>query len=200
MSSSHGKSIDQYCLTRVPSNDGPIWLEEIMGCMDIDSATDTHPWETLFIKCGALTVTSYSISIPNRAYVTHSVTMGNMQEPRMKHRDMIVDNYKAAGGDLATLKRIGVCIVTNLSAYDCIEAAEPNNPGWPELVNGNPFLEGQLKMLREYSKEFNSARIKKVTVSANGKSGISNTNLLFMATHLTHDRELCRRLRRNGLR
>ncbi|KAI1646927.1 uncharacterized protein F4817DRAFT_316328 [Daldinia loculata] len=218
MSSSHGRSIGQYYLTRDSFGNEPLWLDEMQEYMEVDNATDTNTWETLFIRWGARTVTSYSVSLPNFAYVVHSVAMSNMPRPRMKHRDVIVDNYRAAGGNLATFQRIGVSFINNTSAYDCIEAAfaarglqfpdmgsmvinlplygpsgvlrrssEPNSTGWSKLFNGNPFLEGQQKMLREYSREFNNARIKKVTIAAHEKFGMIDMNLLLMVTHLTRD-------------
>lgn len=42
-------------------------------------------------------------------------------------------------------------------------------------------------MLREYSREFNNARIKKVTIAAHEKFGMIDMNLLLMVTHLTRD-------------
>lgn len=123
MPSSHGRSIGQYYLTRDSFGNEPLWLDEMQEYMEVDNATDTNTWETLFIRWGARTVTSYSVSLPNFAYVVHSVAMSNMPRPRMKHRDIIVDNYRAAGGNLATFQRIGVSFINNTSAYDCIEAA-----------------------------------------------------------------------------
>ncbi|KAI1659374.1 hypothetical protein F4813DRAFT_387486 [Daldinia decipiens] len=212
MSSSHGRSIGQYYLTRDSFGNRPMWLGEMLEYMEADNTTGTDVWEHLFIKWGARTVMSYSVSLPNFAYVTHSVNMSIMPPPRMKHRDMIVDNYKAAGGDLATFQRICVGFITNSSAYNCVESAfaarglqfpdreslhgpsgtlrrssEPNSTGWAELVHGNPFLEGQQKMLREYSREFNNARIKKVTIAVDEEPGMIDMNLLFMVTHLTRD-------------
>ncbi|KAI1808651.1 hypothetical protein F4811DRAFT_548656 [Daldinia bambusicola] len=184
MSYSHGRSITDYNLFRVYNDSEPMFLRdmlEYMGAEYIEDASD--------------------ISLPNFAYVINTVNMWYMPEPTMKHRDIIVDNYKAAGGDLSTLRRIGVSFIVNTSVYGCIEAAfavrgrvfpeigEPDSPGWRELVRGNPFLRGQQKMLREYSAEFKNARIEKVTVAARGKNDLIDIHLLFMVTHLAHDEE-----------
>ncbi|KAI0848820.1 hypothetical protein F5Y00DRAFT_262292 [Daldinia vernicosa] len=193
---SHGRSIRQFFLTRDISDNEPMWLDDMMGYMGIDNP-DRNLWQSLCIKWGARDVAWYSVSIPNFAYIVHAVNMDILPEPRMKHRDMIVDNYKAAGGDLATLQRIGVTYINHAEAYDCIEAAFISRSlgfpdmgysiGWDELVVDNPFLEGQISMLKEYSEEFNNARIGRVTIAAHGLYVSRNTHLVHMVTHLTRD-------------
>ncbi|KAI1483742.1 hypothetical protein F4774DRAFT_425452 [Daldinia eschscholtzii] len=218
MSRSHGRSIHEFGLTRGNFDEPPIWLYDIMEYMGAEEPIERSSWQNLQVKWRHLRVTEYNISLPNFAYIFNTVNMQCMPPPRMKHRDLIVDNYRAAGGDLATLRRIGATFIANMAVYECIQLAfavrgeafpdtnhividlsrppplkcssEPNSHGWYELTTGNPFIIGQQKMLDEYRDEFKNARIEKVTVAAHEKSQMFNVHLLFMVTHLAREEEV----------
>ncbi|KAI2471131.1 hypothetical protein F4781DRAFT_429708 [Annulohypoxylon bovei var. microspora] len=198
MSASHGASIRHFHLRRTPAENEPMWIENAMEWIGAEHR-DRALWDDYQINWGQRRISEYTVSVPNNAYLVSSVNTRSLPKPRMKHRDIIVDNWKAAGGDLAALRTITVTFITNNDAYDCIQEAfglsqwfriiganiERNSPGWHELITGNPFLEGQQKMLREYRNEFNRARIGRVTIAAHEKSDMVDMYVLNSVTHLT---------------
>ncbi|KAI1136364.1 hypothetical protein F5Y05DRAFT_415134 [Hypoxylon sp. FL0543] len=223
MSHSHGASIEDYLLVRQPAVEEPICFKKMMDLMGAEHK-ERHYWTDFELSWGARRMCEYTVSVANHAYIVSQIDTLLLSLPRMKHRDMIVDNYKDAGGDLATLEKIGVSFITNPDARDCIEEAfkarqevfpatgwrvielpffplpkdgeavirtltyinsERNSPGWLELTTGNPFLEGQQKMLREYQREFAGAVIARVTVAVQKKPESVNMHALYMITHLT---------------
>ncbi|KAI1412713.1 hypothetical protein F5Y13DRAFT_189914 [Hypoxylon sp. FL1857] len=201
MSPSHGASIREYHLTRCPAESEPPWVELMMDWMEAEH-TDKQHWTDFDLRWGERRIGEYTVSVINQAYIVTTINLQVLPPPRIKHRDVLVDNYKAAGGDLATLQRIGVSFITNPAAFDCIQDAFAvrgesfpevgwrvidlrNSPGWLELITSNPFLDGQQKMLYEYRNEFNGARIGKVTVAVNEKPDFVDMHILYMVTHLT---------------
>ncbi|KAI0880447.1 uncharacterized protein GGS22DRAFT_197507 [Annulohypoxylon maeteangense] len=216
MSISRGASIESFHLSRSPADREPLWIENAMEWMDAEHK-DRALWEDMQIEWGRRKISEYTISLPNNAYVVSHINTQDLPRPKMKHRDIIVDNWTAAGGELASLQKIAVTFITNSEAYICIESAfirlnthlppfflcthififitstgtlmqnsDRNSPGWRTLVTGNPFLEGQQKMLREYRQQFNRAKIGKVTVAAHEKSDMIDMYLFNMVTHLVH--------------
>ncbi|OTB13830.1 hypothetical protein K445DRAFT_24325 [Daldinia sp. EC12] len=123
MSRSHGRSIHEFGLTRGNFDEPPIWLYDIMEYMGAEEPIERSSWQNLQVKWRHLRVTEYNISLPNFAYIFNAVNMQCIPPPRMKHRDLIVDNYRAAGGDLATLRRIGATFIANMAVYECIQLA-----------------------------------------------------------------------------
>ncbi|KAI1132624.1 hypothetical protein F5Y10DRAFT_197673 [Nemania abortiva] len=128
----------------------------------------------------------YAVSTVFQAYVTDIVFLtfsdkiGSERYTDMRYRDMMVDNYLAAGGDLKTWRYIGARRVVNEPtvrlAKKCFERAGPEfvrdgatlefRPGDAEfetIVMGNPFTRGLLALLREYEKEMGNAKIKRFT-------------------------------------
>ncbi|KAI0836839.1 hypothetical protein F5Y06DRAFT_298071 [Hypoxylon sp. FL0890] len=201
MSHSHGASIREYHIRRLPAESEPPWRDLMMSLMEPEHK-DRHHWTDFDLNWGEMKIGEYTVSVTNHAYIVNAIDTLSLSQPRMKHRDILVDNYKAAGGDLATLQKIGVSFITNPSAYDCVEQAfavrlqpfpdtgccvidERNSPGWLELVTQNPFLDGQQKMLHEYRSEFNGAIIGKVTVAVREKPNYVDMHVLCMVTHLT---------------
>ncbi|KAI1207796.1 uncharacterized protein F4807DRAFT_462240 [Annulohypoxylon truncatum] len=183
MSTSWGASIESFHLRRSPAEREPLWIENVMEWIGADHR-DTALWENSQIKWGHRNISDYTVSLANNTYVVSHINTETLPAPKMKHRDIIVDNWKAAGGELASLRKIAVTFITNHEAYECIENADPNSPGWRALITGNPFLEGQKKMLREYRQEFNRARIERVTVAAHEKSDMIDMYLFNLVTHL----------------
>ncbi|KAI0019867.1 hypothetical protein F4780DRAFT_744424 [Xylariomycetidae sp. FL0641] len=63
---------------------------------------------------------TYAVSVTERAYVTNFVALqsddaiGSRRYTEMRYRDMFVDNYRAAGGNLKTLQWIGTQEVINV--------------------------------------------------------------------------------------
>ncbi|KAI0106353.1 hypothetical protein F4776DRAFT_675424 [Hypoxylon sp. NC0597] len=215
MSHSHDASIIEYNLTRSPSQyESPWpWLELFIDWTEAE-LKDRQYWKDFDITWRGRKISEYTVSVANRTYIISAINTQEIPPPRMKHRDIIVDNYRAAGGDLATLQKIGISFITNPAAFKCIEDAfatrgesfpnigwrvielyvgislhiqssEHNSPGWLELTTENPFLTGQRKMLHEYRDEFDGARIGSVTVAVHEKPDFINMHVLYMVTHLT---------------
>ncbi|KAI4861225.1 hypothetical protein F4820DRAFT_452120 [Hypoxylon rubiginosum] len=168
--------------------------------MDVDYVIPSK-WQHFTIRHdNTLLVYEYTVSVLNQAYFFTYDNTPYLREPKMKHRDMIVDNYKKAGGTLSTLRRIGVNLVTNYEVYLSIQNAFdakglefpasgsvrtdcPTEPGWLELIANNELIHDQRRMLDEYRDELGGVTIDKVVVVANGVSSIGMHNL-YMATHL----------------
>lgn len=94
-----------------------------MDCMDVDYVIPSK-WQHFTIRHdNTLLVYEYTVSVLNQAYFFTYDNTPYLREPKMKHRDMIVDNYKKAGGTLSTLRRIGVNLVTNYEVYLSIQNA-----------------------------------------------------------------------------
>ncbi|KAI1100420.1 hypothetical protein F4804DRAFT_319042 [Jackrogersella minutella] len=115
---------------------------------------DRSLWNEYEIRLGQRRISEYTVSVPNNAYLCSSINTRRLPQPRMKHRDMIVDNWISAGGDLANLAKIAVSFITNPAAYDCIQEAfavrgqEFPNEGWVtiDLVSTyDPDLSGVSK-------------------------------------------------------
>lgn len=120
MSSSHGARIEQYSLQRHYYEVPPPDIDVMWECMG-DLVADW--WHTYNVMYNGHLANNYTVSILNNAYFTTIANLSNIQEPRMKHRDMIVDNYKRAGGLLSTLERIGFNLITNIQVYCAIQTA-----------------------------------------------------------------------------
>ncbi|KAI1771551.1 hypothetical protein F4818DRAFT_445240 [Hypoxylon cercidicola] len=140
MSASHGTSIQQYRLERAPTEEEPVFgnlMPEYMGAV----VRTPISWKYFTINKDAQLITEYTVTVVNRAYLTSAINLWHLQQPKMKHRDMIVGNYKTAKG-------------------------HPDETGWFELNANNVFLHGQRKKLLEYQDEFFGATIDKVVVVA----------------------------------
>ncbi|OTA83209.1 hypothetical protein M434DRAFT_16730 [Hypoxylon sp. CO27-5] len=124
MSHSHDASIIEYNLRRSPSEyESPLsWLELFMGWMEAE-LKDRQYWADFDLVWQTRKISEYTVSVANHAYITSTINTQEIPPPRMKHRDIIVDNYRAAGGDLATLQKIGISFITNSAAFKCIEEA-----------------------------------------------------------------------------
>ncbi|KAI1454608.1 hypothetical protein F4805DRAFT_477337 [Annulohypoxylon moriforme] len=211
MALSWGASIESFHLRRSPAESEPLWIENAIEWMGAEY-TDRALWQDLQIKWGQRKISEYTVSLVNNAYVVSHINTQTLPSPKMKHRDIILDNWKAAGGELASLQKIAVTFITNNEAYVCIESAfgvrgiplpdfgwvvvdlyvqkksrlDHDSPGWRELITGNPFLEGQQKMLRENKHQMNRAKIEKVTIAAHEKSDMIDMYLFNIVTHLVH--------------
>lgn len=122
MSNSHGDPIELYSLRRHANQRQPPWLERMMDCMKAERR-NPYSWDHYIVKYATEVISEYTISLDNYSYFTTKISLLETPAPQMKHRDMIVDNYTDAGGDLGTLRCIGVNFVTNNEAYECIQDA-----------------------------------------------------------------------------
>ncbi|KAI1442328.1 hypothetical protein F5Y02DRAFT_430063 [Annulohypoxylon stygium] len=201
MSVSHNRSIRRFGLRRLGSDTEPLWIEHILEWIHAEFRDPAY-WENLEIRRGDVRICEYTVSPANHLYVTNHVNLTSLPAPRMKYRDMIVDNWRNAGEDLGALRKIATMFITNEDAMGCIqEALEArgqqlpetgwtvvnlrNSPGWDELCTGNPFVEGQSRMLREYRNEFNRARIGRITVAVHERSELFEMHVMNMVTHFT---------------
>ncbi|OTA99965.1 hypothetical protein M426DRAFT_27018 [Hypoxylon sp. CI-4A] len=126
MSESHNKSIADFELYRVTDLEKPIWFDIIKGCAELEAmANGADDWSHYKITTGLQAISKYSVSISTGAYFVGNINLSRESRPApvMKHRDMMVDNFKAAGGDLATLRKIGIGFIINEPAFNCIARA-----------------------------------------------------------------------------
>ncbi|KAI1281689.1 hypothetical protein F5Y07DRAFT_353436 [Xylaria sp. FL0933] len=142
-------------------------------------------WYGFRVHKGEDTYSSYTVSPRLNAYVILSayLTVDNCLGARrrlteMRLRDMMVDNYLEAHGDLSTWRYIGVNDITNDSTRSMIENTFSNRgvdtrvPGPVQLVphdsdfssatRQDPFIRSIRGLLREYETEMGMARIKRV--------------------------------------
>ncbi|XXH01211.1 Lethal(2) giant larvae sro7 [Hypoxylon texense] len=119
MSASHGASIEQYHLERACTQQRPPCLKVMWKYMEAEGPV----WQHFNIRHGTQIVSEYTVSPINQAYFSTPVDLSSLPEPTMKRWDMMVDNYKKAGGMLSTLRRIGVYIDTDDEVYQCIRRA-----------------------------------------------------------------------------
>ncbi|KAI1090555.1 hypothetical protein F5B19DRAFT_494256 [Rostrohypoxylon terebratum] len=191
MSLSHNLPIRLFGLRRLTTENEPLWIEHVLEWTRAEFRDPSY-WENFEIRRGDVKICDYTVSAANHLYITSHINIELLPLPRMKHRDMIVDNWRATGEELASLRSIATMFITNEAAMGCIrEAFEargqhgPNSPGWEELVTGNPFVEGQIKMLGEYRNEFNRARIRRITVAVHERTGLFDMHVMNMVTHFT---------------
>ncbi|KAI1185883.1 hypothetical protein F5B17DRAFT_13771 [Nemania serpens] len=126
----------------------------------------------------------YSVSTLFNAYVTEIAfltTEDDDDDARLtptRYRDMMLDSYLDAGGDLKTWRYIGVMAVIHdgtrdaALAYFRLVGKDPNEAGTVEalpddeeflsIALANPFGGGVRRLLRQYEEEMGHARIKKV--------------------------------------
>ncbi|KAI0804988.1 hypothetical protein GGR55DRAFT_681611 [Xylaria sp. FL0064] len=152
-------------------------------------------WDGFRVYKGDDTYSSYSVSPRLNAYVIISVDLtvgddlGARRLTEMRLRDMMVDNYLDADGDLRTWRYIGVNDITNDAARLTIENSFSNHgvdtrvPGsiqlvpddsdFPSVAAQNPFLRCIRGLLRQYEIEMGMARIKRVIfISAGFKDAL----------------------------
>ncbi|TGJ84243.1 hypothetical protein E0Z10_g4536 [Xylaria hypoxylon] len=133
---------------------------------------------------------SWVISLPLNAYVTEYVALtdgheiGGKRLTPMRYRDMMVDNYLDAGGDLKTWTYIGTRSIANMATRDLISnvfhaaGKDVDQPGSVEFLSdssefgnvafGNPFTQGIQGLLREYEEDMGKAKIKRFIFISEG--------------------------------
>ncbi|KAH9894647.1 hypothetical protein F4778DRAFT_784076 [Xylariomycetidae sp. FL2044] len=198
MTDTHGQKISHYNYLRTPANEMPPLFQEIDKLIQISS--NISEWEHYHLehfhqrRFGYLPFCSYSI-LPQGAYNTSFV---NLEESRcpMRHRDIIVDNWKAAGLHLSRLAAFGYSGITRTDVRQAIDSAmlkatPPqrdsgetiflySEPGWADLES-TIFIRGLQKMLQEYSAEFLGAKLNRAWVKVDGSG---NSKTYFMAVFM----------------
>ncbi|KAI1322851.1 hypothetical protein F5Y16DRAFT_415453 [Xylariaceae sp. FL0255] len=136
------------------------------------------------------TICSYSICPEHHAYVTQNAQLtfaeeeGSLRRTNMRHRDMIVDNFLATGGDLTKLTWLGAAQIINLYARDAIKmtftalnvdigttgTAElpASHPRFTELTRASPLVQGIISLCNKYAKETGHAKVKRVIYMTEG--------------------------------
>ncbi|KAI2620669.1 hypothetical protein GGS26DRAFT_601621 [Hypomontagnella submonticulosa] len=131
-------------------------------------------WETIDQNTG-VQITSFAM-VPGMYVCLHVDTQ---QIHRMvKARDILCDNYKERYGDLRSLDNVGYCDIKHADAYNAMRRAfevmdkpktwgkwvaiAPDEKGWEEAKDNNPFIIGVQKLLEENAAEMGNAYIEKV--------------------------------------
>ncbi|KAI2642154.1 hypothetical protein GGS21DRAFT_487011 [Xylaria nigripes] len=187
-SSTERKTVAQYGLTRKADRSFDDTLVDFMDPYVDASEEARKSWRSFRIcdPYGEIVeeLDTYAVSPRLRAYVTLSVflSMGTGTNAKrlspMRHREMMVDNYRAAGGDLKTWRYIGVMEIVNEETVAVIAEAfknagshvnhagsvecEPKSEFYLQVIHRSPFTQGVLNLLRDYKEEMGHAKIKKV--------------------------------------
>ncbi|KAI0125511.1 hypothetical protein BJ170DRAFT_724939 [Xylariales sp. AK1849] len=125
--------------------------------------------------------TVYSVSVRDRACITHIVKTNHLPpENKMKYRDMIIDNYRAEGGDPKTLGVIGTVMISNPGARNAVinlfashgkdyrdggqVEVVPGENGYLEFSMNNAFAQGPAKMVQERADDLGNPSISRFAV------------------------------------
>ncbi|KAI1080310.1 hypothetical protein F5B20DRAFT_580344 [Whalleya microplaca] len=174
-----------------------------MGATDPEEPQWLHysissPYSTLsaeFVRysvCGAL-----------EGYFTSLINHRHMEAVGMEYRDMVIANYRKAGGDLRHLTTIGMAdikeddvktsivrafVAKGKSIYEKrLNEVTMDRTGWNELKEGNYLLEDQIEMCRDYAHVLRHPHVKKVTLISYFPTRDYLLPVLFMFTTLTRE-------------
>ncbi|KAH9908971.1 hypothetical protein F4778DRAFT_793050 [Xylariomycetidae sp. FL2044] len=134
---------------------------------------------------------TYAMAIEKNTYITEFVNLlesfYDPESPRrteMKYRDMVIDNYIGAGGDLSQLEYLAADNIVNPLAREAIEMAfqhriknpheaqsedyYPHQLGFGRCLREDPFVAGVQKILDKYPAQLGHATIKKFTLVSEG--------------------------------
>ncbi|KAI0972885.1 hypothetical protein F4678DRAFT_478128 [Xylaria arbuscula] len=133
---------------------------------------------------------SYLVSPELNSYITAFVELteteeiGSKRRCLMRYRDMMVDNYLHAGGDLKTWRYIGASHIINKATRFVIEKTFfergknyrdggsveilPSDEDFTDTTLANPFTRGVQGLLRAYENEMDMAKIKRVIFVSGG--------------------------------
>ncbi|KAI0868363.1 hypothetical protein GGS24DRAFT_217713 [Hypoxylon argillaceum] len=178
----------------------------------ISKGTSRASWAGYSVSDPDRELCYYIVSTSLKAYVTEAVFLTEGDEidaeriTLMRYRDMIVDNYLAAGGDLSTLRYIatkGIVNITTRGAFmlcfikagtDFTRAGTveflPTDAGFDSAIMSNPFTRGIQALLRQYEKEMGGAKIKKFIFISMGLSPTGAMTVNSPVLHLVV--EVCR--------
>ncbi|KAI0002722.1 hypothetical protein F4779DRAFT_622167 [Xylariaceae sp. FL0662B] len=124
------------------------WMPDFLNIMlyYMEATNDSAPnWQHIQVSLLGRVRCHYSVCPQDRGYYTSLIDLEGIDNT-MKYRDMVIDNYRKAGGDLRTLNRLGISDISNASAKECIyEAFRANN---------KPINETQLQELVVYVRPF----------------------------------------------
>ncbi|KAI1340988.1 hypothetical protein F5Y15DRAFT_422861 [Xylariaceae sp. FL0016] len=133
----------------------------------------------------------YIVSAPARAYITSHVKLvrdgTNRDSPRvtgMRYRDMVVDNYESAGGDMRTLRWMATKDVLHDPTRDLVKRAferagkdlleagsvevYPGDQHYAGAADLNPFTKGHIRLLSENGQLTGGAFVKKFVYISEG--------------------------------
>ncbi|KAI0547382.1 hypothetical protein F4679DRAFT_586602 [Xylaria curta] len=148
-------------------------------------------WAGFSVENRMLTINSFcAVSTSLNAYVTTAIfltvseNIGAYRMTPMRMREMIVDNYLAAGGNLKTLRFVGTKSITNMTTRNQIErlfqraGKDFTRPGSVEFrpehkefasdLLGNPFTRGISSLLRHHNIETGFAKMKRFIFLSKG--------------------------------
>ncbi|KAK7747212.1 hypothetical protein SLS62_009154 [Diatrype stigma] len=196
----NGMAIEDYGLVRVQK---PCDLDELV-IMSAFLDKPTFDWRSYGILLPqirrgdieeGLEINTYAISLSEQAYVTIFVKLtsgeeiGSRRLIEMQYRDMIVDNVRAAGGDMGQLRFLGVVMILNEAARASIrrvfnsvgknfwsrgtvEVTPGDNPReFRECLMNNPFARGQQMMMKRWAGETGGAFIESFVFVSEGYDG-----------------------------
>ncbi|KAI0539377.1 hypothetical protein GGR58DRAFT_238036 [Xylaria digitata] len=202
-------TISDFLLARAESCVEPKSLRFMNPYTNPKGKDDSTSWESFGVFDGKIPLNYYVVSPSLKAYVTEYIVLtdgeaiGASRLTRMRHRDMMVDNYLAAGGDLKTWRYIGFYEIQNKPTRDLIEKSFrdagkdftqrgsieflPRDSEFTNVASGNPFTRGILSLLNKYEKDMGKAKIKRfIFISSGGNIlGVVNPKLYLVV-------ELCR--------
>ncbi|KAI1825434.1 hypothetical protein F4861DRAFT_199754 [Xylaria intraflava] len=177
------QTIGDYSLVRRTSYFSYLTVDFMSRYVDPDgSAKDS--WVGFAVEdTRYLNLNTYAVSPQLNAYVTMSVFLtygddiGDRRITPMRYRDMMVDNYLAAGGDLKTWRYIGVHSIVHNPTVKLIEKSfretrggileastmeyTPDTPGFQDVAYLNPFTRGIMNLLQQYKEETGRAKVKR---------------------------------------
>ncbi|RYP78130.1 hypothetical protein DL770_006920 [Monosporascus sp. CRB-9-2] len=133
----------------------------------------------------------YAISLSHEAYSTMYVKLTNGDQvgaqrlTEMQYRDMVIDNVRAAGGDMRAIRFMGTWSIQNLPArtaitevfrragrdvlaHGVVEVTPENGPAFLECVRSNPFARGQQALLERHAQETGGAFVERFVFVSEG--------------------------------
>ncbi|KAI1322852.1 hypothetical protein F5Y16DRAFT_415455 [Xylariaceae sp. FL0255] len=181
------KTVEDYFLVRSVYHQPRTMAQVFQNIIDPNSQPDWHAFVIRHppVAPGLLgdIVCQYAINPIHHAYVTFNIRLtydedhGSTRVTDMRHRDMIVDNFLAAGGDLKKLKWIGAHNVINTPARTAISnvfhelnadigipghvVLDASHPLFGELTEYNACTQGIVRLCAEYSEETGRAQVKR---------------------------------------
>ncbi|KAK7738623.1 hypothetical protein SLS62_011343 [Diatrype stigma] len=218
-STSHNRTtIETYGYVRTADPSEPPYLELMesllvgAGNLNSSSGGDWAHFRISLATDSSVEICRYSVSRARRSYFTTKIDLDQLGpgSPRMKHRDLVVDNCRSAGVDLRRLRALGLNLVANEEAATAAENAfdarglEWDGEGdrmadlvrvftayavavltaYNRLFDDNPLLIGQVKMLQNYQSEFGGAAIDKISILTRKVPSLQYQRGLFIVSHL----------------
>ncbi|RYP70459.1 hypothetical protein DL769_004948 [Monosporascus sp. CRB-8-3] len=133
----------------------------------------------------------YAISLSHEAYSTMYVKLTNGDQigaerlTEMQYRDMVIDNVRAAGGDMRAIRFLGTWSIQHrparaaiaeafrragrdILARGVVEVTPEDGPAFLECVRNNPFARGQQALLERHAQETGGAFVERFVFVSEG--------------------------------